>query len=175
MKKSIGLCLVFSIFFLAGCGCHRSWFSKPAIQTSDNGYYAIQLEPIKDERRCFASFRLTVSNKTMENLEIDWNKTLYLQNGRTKGRFSFSSLNSKNIDNPPPDVIRPGTSLSKKIWPIRLNGQVSSENHNVSFDQKAAVRGHIPEGENGIYLVARQNAVEVQEKITVKITSVQVK
>jgi hypothetical protein len=174
MKKNMSLCIVFLLFFLAGCATHKSWFSNPPVQTSGNDYYAVQFKPLKDDRKFFVSFHLTVTNKTKENLEIDWNKTLYIYDGRTNGRFMFQGLNSKNINNPPPDIILPGAALSKVIWPIKLIGYVPYRNLYVPVGQRGYERGIIPEGENGIYLVARQNQEEVTEKIMVKITSVDV-
>jgi len=156
---------------LTGCAQTKIWTSKPGIQTSDSQHYRIQLEPIKDINNFFVWFRLSVINKTDKNLEIDWNQTRYLYNGRTVGVFVFEGINPEDVKNRtiPPEAVPGKTTFSKQIAPFKLVAWTPLRDQSVAIGKSRINPGLIPAGKNGIYLVVRQNGETLHETITVVI------
>lgn len=153
-----------------GCAPTLVASSNPQIQAADNSYYNVRFEPLKDGFNFFAGFRLEVSNKTRKDLEIDWNKTRYLYNGRDGGVFVFRGIRPEDIKNStiPPDVIPAGQSFSKRISPYRLLARAPLARNDKNAGEISS--GPIPNGENAIVLFVTQNGNAIQEKLTVNIT-----
>jgi len=151
----------------------KIWSSNPVSQNLENPYYEVRLEPLKGGETFYVSFRLTVTNKTDQDLEIDWNKTRYVHNGRSRGGFIFGGIDPEDIKNLtiPSDIVPPGGTLSKEISPIKLIGLAPLRERSVSKNDSGFSPGIIPEGDNGMHLVVRQNGHEVREKITLTIES----
>lgn len=99
-----------------GCVTSNVWISSPTIQTAGNPYYEAKLEPLTNGNKFFVSFRFVVTNRTDKNLEVDWNKTRYIHNGRSYGVFVFKDIRPEDIRNLtiPPDTI-PGRSIFSKV------------------------------------------------------------
>jgi hypothetical protein len=171
VKKMI-LILMVGCMLMVGTGCAPTLVasSAPKIQAADNVYYNVRFEPLKDGFNFFAGFRLEVSNKTRKDLEIDWNKTRYLYNGRDGGVFVFRGILPEDIKNStiPPDIIPAGQSFSKRISPYRLLARAPLARNDKNAGEISS--GPIPNGENGILLFVRQNGTTIQEKLTVNIT-----
>ena len=133
------------------------------------------MEALKKDRKgeydFFVMFRLTVNNKTHNTLAIDWNKSRYIYNGYTRGGFVFKGINPENIKKLtiPFDVVSPGQTFSKEIAPVKLMTWARLKDRSVGKDDSGFSPGIIPEGENGINLVVRQNGREIREKITLNI------
>lgn len=163
--------LGFTLTLATGCAPTLVSISTPEIQTVENSYYTAQFEPLAEGKNYFDSFRLRVINKTQKDLEIDWNKTRYLYNGRDIGVFVFKGINPENIKNLtiPPDIIPAGQSFTKSISPLKL---LAREPIITGKGAKAGkiTFGPIPTGENGIFLFIKQNGNTIKEKMTVKIT-----
>jgi hypothetical protein len=90
MRKNAGLILFLLLVFVAGCapGPTISWKSAPEIQTASNEYCKAQLEPVTTGKGAFFdAFRLMVTNRTDKDLEIDWNRTRYVESGIRHGGF----------------------------------------------------------------------------------------
>lgn len=99
-------------------------------------------------------FVLQIRNKTSHNIEIDWNRTLYINNGQTLGGFMFEGVVYKDRNNQkPPDIVFGNSAISKSIWPNNLvsysSGRYGGWDNNL-----------MPPGLNGIYLY-----VTVDDKI----------
>ena len=154
----------------AGCAPTLISVSAPEIQTAENSYYTAQFEPLAEEKNYFDSFRLKVVNKTRENLEIDWNKTRYLYNGRDTGVFVFKGIEPVNIRNLtiPPDVIPAGQTFTKEISPLKLLARAPLTSRSANAGK--ITTGPIPTGESGIFLFIRQGDKTIDEKMAVKIT-----
>ncbi|MGA8239633.1 MAG: hypothetical protein WB818_03600 [Desulfobacterales bacterium] len=153
-------------FFLSGCAPTRTWIISPEFQSADNATYSARFTPIKGSGRFINEFRLEVKNKTRQPLEIDWNSTRYLYNQGPSGRFAFEGITEKNINNPPSDVVPPEGTLQKIISPVNL----IAWRHGPGYANLPAFSaGPVPEGQNGILLVVRQNGNEIREKMTVTI------
>ena len=174
MRASIKIVFIFMFGFVltiaTGCAPTLVSISTPEIQTIENSHYTAQLEPLAEGKNYFAGFRLKVMNKTGKDLEIDWNKTRYLYNGRDIGVFAFSGIQPGDIKNLtiPPDIIPAGHSFSKEITPLKL---LAREPLTGKSNQAGKITsGPIPNGKNGIFLFIRQNGNQIKEKMTVNIT-----
>ncbi len=171
VKKMVSIFMV-AYMLMVGTSCAPTLVasSTPQIQAADNSYYSVKFEPLKDGYNFFAGFRLEVANKTRKDLEIDWNKTRYLYNGRNEGVFVFMGIRPEDIKNStiPPDIIPAGQSFSKRISPYRLLARAPLARNDKNAGEISS--GPIPNGENGIVLFVRQNGDTIQEKLTVKIT-----
>jgi len=159
----------FALMIGIGCAVQKVWVSSPTIQTASNSYYEAQLEPLTKDYRFFVSFRLTITNKTDKDLEIDWNKTRYIYNGRSNGGLIFEGIKPEDIKNLtiPADIIPAGHTFSKEISPFILLARAPIRERIES--EPAISFGIMPTGENGIMLVVRLNGKEIVEKMSVNI------
>ena len=118
MKECRALFAICSLFFFFGCATtQKDWISIPEMGMNTNDYFEAQFRPIKTGHRFFDAFELVVTNKTGENLEIDWEKTHYLYNGRDKGGFVFNGFTAGKTTS---DIIAARDKLSKIICPSEL-------------------------------------------------------
>ncbi len=161
----IGLALTMGV----GCATSKVWISSPVAQTAGNPYYEAKIEPLKSVNKFFVSFLLVVTNKTDKNLEVDWNKTRYIYNGRTHGVFVFDGIRPEDIKSLtiPADTIVSGQNFSKTISPFKLLARAPIKDRYT--DKPIISPGIMPNGKNGIHLVIRQNGKEIIEKISVNI------
>jgi len=161
----IGLALVTA----SGCAAPKTWVSSPEIENVSNPYYQAEFEPLKRGYEFFVSFLLSVTNKTDKNLEIDWNKTRYILNGRGYGGFVFKGIDPAEVRNStiPPDIIPARGKFSKVIAPYRLLARAPIRDSGKTGSEAGIHPGILPDGENGIVLVVRQNGKEIVEKIMV--------
>lgn len=159
-----------------GCAPVMVSVSDPAIQTASNLYYEAQLEPLKQGIRSFVVFRLTVANKTETELQIDWNKTRYLFNGKPHGLYVFRGIEPEAIKyrTIAPDIISPRDTFTRIIAPQELLAYAPfREQHTLSPDESAISGGPIPAGENGILLVVKKSGEEITGKLVVRISDVE--
>lgn len=164
---TIGLALTIS----TGCAPTKVWISSPEIQTAGNPYYEARLEPVAGKYSFFVSFNLTVSNKSDNILNINWNKTRYIHNGRRYGVFVFKGIKPDDIKNLtiPHDIIPAGNTFSKVISPYKLLALAPIRDTGKGLAESGINPGIIPNGKNGILLVVRQNGKEVVEQMSVSI------
>ena len=170
MKIVFILMFGFTLTIATGCAPTLVSISTPEIQPVENSYYTAQFEPLAEDKNYFDSFRLKVANKTRKDLEIDWNKTRYLYNGRDIGIFVFEGIKPESIKNLTisPDIIPAGQSFTKDISPLKLLAREPLTHKGVNAGK--ITFGPIPNGENGIFLFIRQNGNTIKEKMAVKIT-----
>lgn len=176
--KSLLIMIVgFALMMGATCAPTMVSISDPKIQTAANPYYQAQFEPLTREHNFFVVFHLAVTNKSNKDLQIDWNKTRYLYNGKPYGVFVFKGIEPKDIKNwtIPPDVIRPEATFSKEIAPYKLLARAPIRERKVGTDEPAIHPGPIPAGKSGILLVVRQAGKEIVEKMTVTIREKEVR
>jgi hypothetical protein len=169
MRKNAGLTLFFFFIFMAGCAAGPSinWRSAPEIQTASNEYCEAQLEPVTTGKGpFFDSFRLMVANRTDKSLEIDWNRTRYVESGIRHGGFVWEGIDPKQVREAsvPPDIISPGNTFSRVIFPHKKIAYAPGYQRGWKLQG-----GLIPEGENGIDLVVKQNGRVIRHRITVRI------
>jgi phospholipid-binding lipoprotein MlaA len=144
--------------------------SKPEVQRASNDYFVAELKPhLKEGQGFFVTFRLVLTNKTQRELNLDWENTFYLLNGRENGRFLWKGVTwdgLKEIRGQPLVPIAAGETLTAIIFPKQLLGRASgAAPRGVQYTQ-----GALPEGENGIGLVVRQNGKVIREKMVVTIS-----
>jgi len=179
MKASakIVFILIFGFTLTIATGCAPTFISisTPEIQIIENSHYTAQFEPLAEGKNYFDGFRLKVMNKTGKDLEIDWNKTRYLYNGRDIGVFVFKGIKPENIKSLtiPSDIIPAGQSFTKDITPLKLLAREPVTGKGAKAGKITS--GPIPTGESGIFLFIRQNGNTIKEKMTVKITEKEVK
>ena len=160
----------FTLTMVTGCAPTLISISTPEIQTVENSYYSVQFEPLSEGKNFFDAFRLSITNKTSSDLQIDWTKTRYLHNGHDTGIFAFRGIQPKDIKNLtiPSDIIPAGHSFSKEITPLKL---LAREPITGKGSQAGKITpGPIPNGKNGIFLFISQNGNQIKEKIIVNIT-----
>lgn len=178
MRKTNSLCILFILVCYIGCAPMptKIWSSNPVIQNLENQYFEARLEPLKRGGQFYASFRITITNKTDQDLEIDWNKTRYIHNNSNRGGLLFDGIAPEDIKNLtiPSDIVPPGGTLLKEISPVQLVALAPLRERSVAKNDSGFSPGIIPAGENGIRLVVRQNDKEIREKMTLTIKSSEV-
>ena len=115
MIKQMALSAFILLCILEGCTTTQVWTSTPQVSELGSSYYKAQLETLKKEHPFYVLFRLEVTNKTKQDLRIDWNKTRYLLNGRSHGGFVFDGIDPENIRKLtiPDDIVPAGETFSK--------------------------------------------------------------
>lgn len=164
------LTLGLTLFLAGGCLPTMVSVSTPEIRNVESDVFSAHLEPLSQGKNYFDRFRLTVTNKTAQDLEIDWNQTRYLYNGRDGGVFVFEGIAPEDIKNAtiPPGSIPAGQTVAEEIGPLQLvaRGALAGK----GADAGKITFGMIPNGESGMLLVIRQDGNTLKEKITVKIS-----
>ncbi len=147
------------------------WNSEPRTQRVSNEYFDAELTPIllsgpdlailfytPDES--YRAFQLSLKNNSDKDIEINWNRTLYISQGQTSGGFMFEGIAYLTRNNPkPPDVVFAHSSIQKLIFPNNL----------VDFTSRWC---HYPmsPGENGVYLSVIVDGKEITEKLLVNLS-----
>ena len=168
----VGVMIGIALIINQGCApTKKVWVSKPMFQFTHNAYYNARIEPLTRDHDFFVSFRLTVSNKTDKTIEIDWNKTRYIHNGQTRDGFVFKGIKPEDVKNSTitPDTILAGGIFSREIMPYKLLARAPLSDRGKGMSQSGIQPGILPNGENGILLIIRQNGKEIIEKMTLNI------
>jgi hypothetical protein len=172
MKNALIVCVsaVWAVMAI-GCAPTRTWTARPEVRTFESPIYTAALEPLKTNGIFYSWFRLTVENPSDSPLEIDWNRTRYLFNGRDTGRFGFSGITPEQIRDAdlPPDIVSPGDRLEKEIAPLKLIAFAPVRDTGVGISTKGISAGKLPSGENGIFLVVRHKGRELRKKLLLQI------
>jgi len=156
--------IFFVAFLMTGCAPRYTWKIEPYKQSVGNEYFSASISPMAFDNIWggYEAFNLTIRNKTSGDIELDWNKTIYIENKQTKGGFMFEGVVYKERNNlKPPDIIFSGSEFRKTIWPNAL----------VSF-YGCWCHGDIPAGQNGVYLTVRIKDKEVKEKLLLDMSKV---
>jgi phospholipid-binding lipoprotein MlaA len=144
--------------------------SQPEIQKVSNDYFTAEFEPqLKEGQGFFSAFRFVLTNKTNQELSLDWENSYYLFNGRRNSLCLWEGVtwdSLKEIRSQSLVPVAPGSTFTKVIFPAALVGRASATTPGgVQY-----IQGALPEGENGIALVVRQNGKVITEKIVVIIS-----
>ena len=83
------------LFVLTSCGPQYIYNAQPYTANKYTDYFRMEISPICEYSGCIG-FKLEVKNLTNKDLELDWNKTLYVQNGNTSGGFIFEGIMYKD-------------------------------------------------------------------------------
>lgn len=155
--------------FIGGCATPMAWRGEPSPATVNSEHFSADVAPVCTDGRMgetggCTGFILKVTNKTAKDIEINWNKTAYIRGGQTSGGFMFDGIvYNDRAAQKPPDVVFANGSMEKAIWPNNLIDFLGS--------RYGWHHSPMPEGENGVYLSVVADGKEINQKITVRITS----
>jgi hypothetical protein len=167
----LGLCLVAMVCFtLSGCISAPktpppNWgFDRSRARVS-NEFFEASIDVLgKGSQWNFEGLSLYIVNKSNSDLEVDWNKTLFLDQGQTSGGFMFEGIVYSQRNQPkPPDIVLEGGSLSKAIYP----------NNRVEYLSGGTGRWYhwgFEAGQYGVSLAISVNGKTVRENLTIGIS-----
>jgi hypothetical protein len=167
IKKILIASIIFVQMAITGCASSRVWKSAPEKAVVENSSFSAELVPnCAGQQGVFLefdgcmSFELSIKNKTNGNIELDWNKSLYVEGGQTSGGFMYDGIIYADRNKPKQsDVIFAGGSFTKTIWPNKLVFIFSDKWDHLKM----------PAGENGIYLTIAVDGKNINEKLTTKL------
>lgn len=161
--------IILTTLAISGCATDPIWKSTPAKTQVENSLFIAELTPVCPGGYYGCnSFEIAIKNKTNSNIELDWNKTLYVANGQTSGGFMLEGTVYAERNNPKqPDIIFSGGSFKKRIWPNQ-NVRYVSPDQSVDPGWRNDRMG---EGEHGIYLSVSIGGKVINEKLTTQIIS----
>ena len=156
MNKKISLYMIF-IFLLPACSSSQYvWKSDPPLQSYNNRYFAISTVPIILFDG-YGAFAIKVKNKTNRNIEVDWNRTIFISNAEANGGFMFQGIAYERRNcRIPPDIIPPYRTLRKIVFPNNL----------VVKSDDVWVHKPMQKGENGLYITVRINGKNMGATLT---------
>jgi hypothetical protein len=153
--------MIAGVVFASACASPE-WKSDPEVATVDNEFLTVSIRPVCHEWIGCNSFVLRIVNKTEKDIEVNWNRTLYIRNGQTSGGFMFEGvIFADRNNNKPPDVIFKQVPFTKVIWPSNL----------VTLDRSPTGWRHIgmPNGRNGLYLTVVVSGKEINQRVELTI------
>lgn len=110
------------------------------------------------------AFELRVTNKTRSDVEIVWNDTMFISDGQTNGGFMFEGIVFSKRDDPKPnDVVFPGATFKKTIFPNILAKYIGV----MGIGWKNRPFGT---GEFGAYVVLQKGSEKIKQRLTTKLT-----
>ena len=160
MKKKLSI-YVFLCLILVGLGCasQQMWRAEPNMQEASNEYYVATISPIFIFDG-YKGFLLYIHNKSPDDLDVVWENTFYIYNGKRTGGLIFRNMRSGDrIDTP---SIISGSLFSKEIFPTTL-ARFSTLAMSTVFDP-------MQPGENGVRLTVRVGGKEITETLTLNIS-----
>ncbi|MGH7884268.1 MAG: hypothetical protein ACRENO_01085 [Thermodesulfobacteriota bacterium] len=155
MKISI----LFLIIFCSSCSYGTtSWYFRPQPpQATIEDEIEVSIVALDCGISGCKSIGLQIENNSDRDLQIDWNKTLFIENGLTNGGFFFKGIPARDRnENKPPDVVFANSLFLKIIHP--------SVNVYYNDDWYLGVMG---KGVYGIYLSMLDSKNVINEKIIV--------
>jgi len=160
MKKLLIVSVVF--LFLLGCTTTKTvWKSTPEIPVLQKEMYSISLKAIcgKGHWGC-TGFIFRIQNNLDKEIQIDWNKTLFIENGQTNGNFIYPGIMYMQRHSPRTnDVIMAKGRFEKQIKPT---------NH-VYYSEGWGNR-RWKQGNYGVYFTFIIDGQEVHEKVMMDVT-----
>ena len=159
MRKTTLLLVFFSCFIVvAGCASPKySWRSEPNMQEASNEYYAATISPIYIFNG-YKGFMLYIHNNSTDDLEVSWEDTFYMYNGKKMGGFISKEMRSGDKLKTP--AIVSGTLFSIEIFPRELS------EYSTTFG--STVYKPMQPGENGVFLTVKVAGKEISETLTLK-------
>jgi len=165
-----GVTVLVILYGCAGTGKRLIWKSDPSIHKISNECFDIEAKTYCYNgnpayiRGC-RFFDLLIKNKTDKNIEINWNKTFFIDEGQTNGGFMFEGIVFKDRNNQkPPNIIFGKGKFQKSIYPNVL----------VYYEPGQFLGWHhekMQPGEKGIFLTLSIADQEISEKIILNISS----
>lgn len=170
MKTTSILFAVLILCLLPLTACQKTVIKTTQLRSpTNNGVFIPSVDAICQSpdavcpSACY-SLRLTIKNITSEDIELDWGKTLFIENGSTSGTFMFDGrfyADKKNRESN--DVIFANSTFSKQIWPSNLN--IFKKSRYSGWEHKP-----LNLGENGVYLTIHSGGKVLHESVSVDIS-----
>ena len=160
MKKKLYVCVFLILaFVVVGCASKQLWKSHPHMQQASNEYYVATISPIFIFDG-YKGFLLYIHNKSPDDLDVVWENTFYIYNGKRTGGFLFRGMRSGDqLDTP---SIVSGSMFSKEIFPAQL-----AEFSTIAM---STIYNPMKPGENGVRLTVRVGGKEITETLTLNIS-----
>ena len=174
MRKLLGSLFLVLLFCVAvGCATTRlTWVSEPQVQRVSNEVFDAELKPVgirSGGTQTFKAFILVLRNKTDQELEIIWDKTVFIYNGQIDGGFMFEGIIHEERDKPkPPDIVPPKGTFQRRIWPNSLVFFWVPERR--AHYEGAWIHRELNTGQNGVDLAVRLDGREIKERLTLVIS-----
>lgn len=145
--------------------------AEPAVQTLENPSYRIAFQPQKQGGDFYRTFALTLENRSAEDIEVDWNRTRYLYEGKEAAGFVFKGISPADVkaESVPADTVKPGETFRREIAPHRLVAFAPIRDKGVAPGKSGISAGPLPGGRSGISLFLRQGGREIRERLEVTI------
>ncbi len=165
--------VVLIAMLLVGCSAATyEYTSSPVAQSLSTPLFQAAFTPEKDSAAYFTWFQLDVKNLSDAVIEIDWNQTSYLLDGKNQGRFVWAGIEPSTVKEGtiPNDAIEPGQTFSKEISPLAKVAMAQRSDYGAGKDKPGLYGGILPPGENGILLAISANGQLLRKKLVVMIT-----
>ena len=146
------------IFILLPTACSSSqyvWRSDPPLPSYSNKYFSISTVPIILFDG-YGAFAIKVQNKTKRNIEVNWNRTIFISNAEANGGFMFQGIPYEKRNYPiPPDIVPPHGILRKIVFPNNL----------IVKSDDSWIHKPMEKGENGLYITVKVNGKNMGAKL----------
>lgn len=157
---------------ILGCAAPiYEYTSQPVSGKIETPGFSATLTPEKNDSVFFSWLRLDIKNLSDAPLELDWNQTRYLLDGKNRGGFVFEGIDPKSIrkGDIPKEVILPGQLFSKQIIPQAKIALSERRDHQAGKDRPGLYGGILPAGENGVLLTMILKKQLIRKKIAIVI------
>lgn len=174
MPTKIVFVMLTCILVLTGCAASIGvWSSDPIAEQVENPYFRATVKPEKDQSGFFTMFHIEVTNKTEENLDLDWNESRYLLQGKTADRLVFEGVDPEDLKRGsiPMEKIAPGQTVIKNIGPFRFVSFAPNRYKSGEAEASRISFGPLPEGYNGVQLVIRTVDKAIVEDLQMRLSS----
>ena len=157
MNKKISSYISVFVFLLSACsGSHYVWRSDPPLQSYNNRYFAISTVPLILFDG-YGAFAVKVKNKTKKNIEVDWNRTIFISNAGPNGGFMFEGIPYEERNRLiSPEIIPPDGTLRKIVFPNNL----------IVKSDDSWIHKPMEKGKNGLYITVKVNGKNMGAKLT---------
>lgn len=117
MKKKLFILLVTGAI-ISGCASLPEKPKNPPTASINGKFVTGKLIAFCDVPDECKSFEVTLNNTTEETLEIDWNRSYYINNSKPDGGLYFDGIIVAQRNSPrSPDIILPKSSFQKALVP----------------------------------------------------------
>ena len=157
MNKKISSYILTLILLLTECsGSQYVWRSDPPLPSYNNRYFSISTVPIilLDG---YGAFAIKVKNKTKRNIEVDWNRAIFISDDKANGGIMFQGIDYEKRNYPiPPEIIPPYGTLKKIVFPNNL----------IVRSDDSWIHKPMEKGENGLYITVKVDGKNMGAKLT---------
>jgi hypothetical protein len=117
LKNKI-IALTLTTLALTGCVTVPQTPKNPPKTAISNDVVSGMLIAVCDEPKTCQSFELSLDNNTNGTIEIDWNRSYYINNGKPDGGLYFDGIVITQRNNPrSPDIILPMSNFKRRLAP----------------------------------------------------------